>query len=110
VDVSGQDYAAQWEAQHELTERRKRDKSLKAQILNRLIPDNIEFNYYTMLSRTSSLMIRQNSILMTKLMKPEMLVDIQLNHYGLFDFDKSEKLISIGRQKTLQAIRKFQPE
>jgi len=110
VDVSGRDYAAQWEAQHELTERRKRDKSLKAQILNRLIPDNIEFNYYTMLSRTSSLMIRQNSILMRQLMKPEILVDIPMSRYGLFDFDKSEKLIAIGRQKTLQAIRKFQLE
>ena len=110
VDVSGHDYAAQWETQHELAERRKRDKSLKAQILNRLIPDNIEFNYYTMLSRTSSLMIRQNSILMAQLMKPEILVDIQMNRYGGFDFDKSEKLIAIGRQKTLQAIQKYQSE
>jgi NTE family protein len=108
VDVSGHDYAAQWETQHELTERRKRDKSLKAQILNRLIPDNIEFNYYTVLSRTSSMMIRQNSILMAQLMKPEILVDIQMNRYGGFDFDKSEKLIAIGRQKTLKAIQQYQ--
>jgi NTE family protein len=63
-----------------------------------------------MLSRTSSLMIRQNSILMTRLMKPEILVDIQMNRYGSFDFDKSEKLIAIGRQKTLQAIQKYQSE
>ena len=108
VDVSGHDYAAQWETQHELTERRKRDKSLKAQILNRLIPDNIEFNHYTMLSRTSSLMIRQNSILMTQLMKPEILVDIQMNRYGGFDFDKSEKIIAIGRQKAATAINKYE--
>jgi NTE family protein len=26
--------------------------------------------------------------------------------YGGFDFDKSEKLIAIGRQKTLQALNK----
>jgi NTE family protein len=108
VDVSGHDYAAQWETQHELTERRKRDKSLKAQILNRLIPDNIEFNHYTMLSRSSSLMIRQNSILMTQLMKPEILVDIQMNRYGGFDFDKSEKIIAIGRQKAATAISKYE--
>ena len=108
VDVSGHDYAAQWETQHELTERRKRDKSLKAQILNRLIPDNIEFNHYTMLSRSSSLMIRQNSILMTQLMKPEILVDIQMNRYGGFDFDKSEKIIAIGRQKAATAINKYE--
>ena len=104
VDVSGHDYKSQWDEMHRLTEWQKNDNSLKAKILDKLIPDNIEFNYYTVLSRASSLMIRQNSILMAKLMKPEMLIDIQMNRYGTFDFDKSEKLIAIGRQKTAQAI------
>ena len=104
VDVSGHDYKSQWDEMHRLSEWQKNDKSLKAKILDKLIPDNIEFNYYTVLSRASSLMIRQNSILMAKLMKPEMLIDIQMNRYGTFDFDKSEKLIAIGRQKTAQAI------
>ncbi len=104
VDVSGHDYKSQWDEMHRLTEWQKNDNSLKAKILDKLIPDNIEFNYYTVLSRTSSLMIRQNSILMAKLMKPEMLIDIQMNRYGTFDFDKSEKLVAIGRQKTAQAI------
>ena len=104
VDVSGHDYKSQWDEMHRLSEWQKNDNSLKAKILDKLIPDNIEFNYYTVLSRTSSLMIRQNSILMAKLMKPEMLIDIQMNRYGTFDFDKSEKLVTIGRQKTAQAI------
>ena len=104
VDVSGHDYKTQWVIQHELAEKRKRSKSLSQQILNKLIPDNLEFNYYTMLSRVSSLMIRQNSILMAQLMKPDVLVDIQMSRYGGFDYDKSEKLIAIGRQKTLQAF------
>ena len=92
--------------QHELAEKRKRSTSLSQQILNKLIPDNLEFNYYTMLSRVSSILIRQNSILMAQLMKPDILVDIQMARYGGFDFDKSEKLIAIGRQKTLQALNK----
>lgn len=104
VDVSGHDYKSQWDEMHRLSEWQKNDNSLKAKILDKLIPDNIEFNYYTVLSRTSSLMIRQNSILMAKLMKPEMLIDIQMNRYGTFDFDKSEELVAIGRQKTAQAI------
>ena len=104
VDVSGHDYKSQWDEMHRLSEWQKNDNSLKAKILDKLIPDNIEFNYYTVLTRTSSLMIRQNSILMAKLMKPEMLIDIQMNRYGTFDFDKSEKLVAIGRQKTAQAI------
>ena len=66
------------------------------------------FNYYTMLSRTSAIMIRQNSILMTKLTKPDMLVDIQMSRYGSFDFDKSEKLIAIGRLKTSISITKYE--
>lgn len=110
IDVSGHDYEAQWEEQQRLITRQKQDKSLKAQILDKLIPDHIEFNYYTMLSRTSSLMIRQNSILMTKLMKPDILVDIQMSRYGGFDYDKSEKIIAVGRQKTEQAIGKYETQ
>ena len=108
VDVSGQDYKAQWELKEELTERRKHDKSLKAQILDKLIPDNIDFNYLTVLSRTSSLMIRQNSILMAQLMQPDMLIDIQMSRYGSFDYDKSEKIIALGRLKTALAISKYE--
>ena len=108
ADVSGHDYKSQWEEMHRLTEWQKKDKSLKAKILDKLIPDNLEFNYYTVLSRTSSLMIRQNSILMTKLMNPDMLIDIQMSRYGGFDYDKSEKIIAIGRQKTSLAITKFE--
>ena len=108
VDVSGHDYKSQWEETHRLSKIQKNDTSLKSKILDKLIPENIEFNYYTVLSRASSLMIRQNSILMTKLMKPDMIVDIQMNRYGTFDFDKSEKLIAIGRQKTLLAINKYE--
>ena len=107
VDVSGHDYKKQSEIHQELAEKRKRSTSLSQQILNKLIPDNLEFNYYTMLSRVSSLMIRQNSILMAQLMKPDVLVDIQMSRYGGFDYDKSEKLIAIGRQKTLQTLSKL---
>ena len=107
VDVSGQDYKAQENMKHEISERRKSSKSLATQILNKLIPDNIDFNYYTMLTRTSSLMIRQNAKLMAQLMNPDILVDIQMSRYGSFDYDKSERLIAIGRQKTQKAVSKF---
>lgn len=104
IDVSGRNYEEQWDRMHSLTQRQKRDKSLKTMLLDMLIPDNIEFNYFSVLARTSSLMIRQNSLLMEKLMKPDLIVDIQIGNYGTFDFDKSEKLITIGRQKTAKAI------
>ena len=107
VDVSGYDYKAKENMKHEISERRNRGKSMAAQILDKLIPDNIDFNHYTVLSRTSSLMIRQNAKLMAQLMMPDVLVDIQISRYGSFDYDKSEKLIAIGRQKTLKAINNF---
>ena len=106
VDVSGHDYKAQWEKQQRQTEIQKHDKSLKAKLLDMITPDNIEFNYYTLLSRTSSIMIRQNSILMAQLTKPDILIDIQMSRYGGFDYDKSERLIAIGRNKTKEAICK----
>ena len=107
VDVSGHDYEKQWKIQHEMAEKRKQSKSLSKQILNKLTPDNLDFNYYTILTRVSSLMIRQNSILMAQLMKPDILVDIKMSRYGIFDFDKSEKLVAIGRRKTQQALSKY---
>ena len=107
VDVSGHDYKAQWDELQRLTAIQKHDKSLKSKILDMLIPDNIEINYYTVLSRARSLMIRQYSILMAKLTNPDILIDIQMSRYGTFDFDKSEKLIVIGRQNTSQAIDKY---
>ena len=105
-DVSGQDYKKQSSLQQMAREKRKADRSLGGIILNKLIPDNIEFNYITLLSRTSSLMIRQNSKLMAQLVKPDVLIDIQMDKYGSFDYDKSEKLIEIGRSKTRQAMKK----
>ena len=104
VDVSGHDYKAQWEKMNKLAERQKHDKSLKAKLLDMIIPDNIEFNYYTLLSRTSSIMIRQNSLLMAQLTKPDILIDIQMSRYGSFDYDKSERLITIGRNKARKAL------
>jgi NTE family protein len=37
-------------------------------------------------------------------LKPDVLVDIQMTRYGGFDYDKSEKLIAIGRRKTRQTL------
>ncbi len=107
VDVSGHDYQGQNALQHFIEMRRKSDKSLKNQILSKLIPDDLDFNYYTLLSRTSSIMIRQNSKLMAKLTQPDMLIDIQLKRYGGFDYDKSEKLIAIGHSYAQKAIEKY---
>ena len=104
VDVSGHDYKAQWEKHQRQAEIQKHDKSLKAKLLDMITPDNIDFNYYTLLSRTSSIMIRQNSLLMAQLTKPDLLIDIQMSRYGSFDYDKSEQLITVGHNKARKAL------
>lgn len=83
IDVSGHDYKAQWEEHQNL-------------------------NYYTVLSRSSSLMIHQNSLLMAKIMKPDIFVGVQMGQYGIFDYDKSEEIIAIGRLKTALAISQYE--
>ncbi len=107
VDVSGHDYQGQNALQQFLEQRRNNDKSLSHQLLKKIIPDNLDFNYYTLLSRTSSIMIRQNAKLMAKLTQPDMLIDIQLKRYGGFDYDKSEKLIGLGHTYAQKAIEKY---
>ena len=108
VDVSGQDYRAQWDEMHRLTEWQKSGESLKAKLFDYFIPDNIELNYFTLLSRSSSLMIRRNSLLMARLMKPDMLMDVRMNRYGMFDFDESEKIIALGQKEAAQTIAGYE--
>ena len=107
VDVSGHDFQGQSQLQRFIKQRRLKDKSLSQLIINKLIPDMPDFNYYTLLTRSSSIMIRQNSKLMAQVTKPDMLIDIQLKRYGTFDYDKSEKLIALGHHYAQKAINKF---
>ena len=107
VDVSGYDYAGQNQLQQELEHKRQQRRSFSRIIIDKLTPENLDFNYFTLLSRASSIMIRQNSRLMTELVHPDVLVDIQLNRIGSFDYDKSERIINIGRTKARQALAKY---
>lgn len=104
VDVSGQDYETRNELQHALEAKRKARRSFSQIIIDKLTPDTPDFNYFSLLSRSSSIMIRQNSLLMAQLMKPDILVDIQLCNIGSFDYNKSERIITIGRSKTRRAL------
>ena len=45
--------------------------------------------------------------MMAQIAHPDILVDIQMSRYGGFDYDKSEKLINIGRQKTKHVLNKY---
>ena len=108
VDVNVHDFKSQWEEMHKSPEPKKNDTSLKTKILDMITPDDINLNYYTVLSRASRMMIHQNSILMAELMKPDILVDIQMDKYGVFDFYKSEKIVALGQKKMSRAINRYE--
>ncbi len=102
IDVSGYDYDGQQRTQRALAARRKRSRNP----LKRMIPDGRKINYISLLTRASSLMIRQNSKLMVELMQPDILVDIQMSRYSGTDYDKSVQIIEIGRKRTRQTLER----
>ena len=104
VDVSGHDYEAENVVQQQAEARRMQRRSLSQLIIDKLKPDNLDFNYFTLLSRSSSIMIRQNARLMAELTHPDLLVDIEMKNIDSFDFNKSERIIEIGRTHARKAL------
>jgi NTE family protein len=45
---------------------------------------------------------------MAELMKPDILVDIQMDKYGVFDFYKSEKIVALGKRNMSRAINEYE--
>lgn len=93
VDVSGHDYWGQQQTQKRINRRRPK-----------IFPKRNNVNYLSLLVRASSLMIRQNSLLMETICPPDILIDIQMNRYDGMDYDKSERLVEIGRRMTAKTL------
>ena len=103
VNVSGHDYRGQVELRKMIREQQN-EKSRFMSLINKFLPDDAGMNYYTLLNRSTSIMINHNAQLQLKLTPPHILVDIPMNRYDTFDFDKMERLAAIGRTKTHRAI------
>ena len=106
VNVSGHDYRGQLELRKIIREQQS-EKSRFMALVNKFLPDDNGMNYYTLLNRSTSIMINRNAQLQLKLTPPDVLVDIPMNRYDTFDFDKMERLAAIGRTKTKKALDKF---
>jgi NTE family protein len=106
VNVSGHDYRGQVEMRRIIKEQQN-ERSKVISLLSKLIPQDPELNYYTLLNRSISIMINKNAQQSLKLTPPDILVDIPMNRYNTFDFDKVERLSAIGRNKTKRAVEKF---
>ena len=109
VNVSGHDYLGQTRIK-KAAEKHELENSRALRLLKRIMPDDMhpEFNMYTLLNRTASIMIHQNAQLSIRLTPPDILVDISMKRYGGFDYDKSERLVNIGRRRMKESIDRYE--
>lgn len=106
VNVSGHDYRGQMALRKEFKEQQS-EHSRVMSLLNKILPDESELSYFTLLNRSISIMINKNTQLAAKLTPPDILVDIHMNRYDTFDFDKYERLAAIGRNRMRKALDAF---
>ena len=64
--------------------------------------------YASLLSRMTDMMIQNNTVLMNKLVHPDILAEMPMNQYGTFDFDKAEEIIELGRKLMHDAINRYE--
>ena len=67
---------------------------------------NASLNYYKVLIASSQIMQQHITQLMCQLHKPDMLVELPADSYGMFEFYRSEELIEAGRAATRAALER----
>ena len=76
-------------------------------LLERLRPDDLSFNYITLIDRAMSIAIKQNAALALQLYKPDIVADIELADFDSFDYDKARQIINLGKQSMQQALKTY---
>ncbi len=103
---------------YEITEEKKfaKDKrfskyvNLLSHKFNSLVPksEKDKLGYFNIMNRTTSLMVHQISQMAIETGKPDFLVNIPHESFGVFDFYKTEEIIQIGVEKTAMALDAFE--
>ena len=83
---------------------------MPAVIMNRIIKhfDGVNVNYVTLLMRTIAIMLEQNTRQQILISRPDLVVQVPMKRYGVFDFDKAAAILQIGKHKTSRALRRFE--
>lgn len=105
VNVSGHN-RADWDMlRRSLAQRRTHPlwKNIRSALPARIFDDN----YYSLLIRTFCLMIQQNAALSLRLTPPDILVNIPMNRFGGFDYDRAEQIARAGRVQMREALRTY---
>lgn len=104
VNVSGSYWGAEPKLKQLVEARRKRSRSLPMNILASLLPEGLDVNYISLVQRMCSLMIQQNAAQSVQLYKPDVLIDIPMNRFGSFEYDRVDKISALGRTKMRKAL------
>ena len=62
----------------------------------------------TILDKVSDVMIQQNCELMKQLCPPDISIDVAMNQFGSFDYDRADEIIRFGFDKMAAAIEAFE--
>lgn len=77
---------------------------------NSLIPktEKDKLGYFNIVNKTTSLMVHQISRMAIENGKPDVLVNIPQEAFGVFDFYKTEEIIQLGVERTALALDAFE--
>lgn len=109
INVSTHDYQGELLMQ-QFVERKLLSKSMPAAVMNRIMKhfEGININYVTLLMRTIAIMLEQNTRQQILISRPDLVVQVPMKRYGVFDFDKAAAILQIGNHKTSRALKRFE--
>ena len=109
INVSTHDYQGELLMQ-QFVERKLLSKSMPAAVMNRIMKhfEGININYVTLLMCTIAIMLEQNTRQQILISRPDLVVQVPMKRYGVFDFDKAAAILQIGKHKTSRALRRFE--
>ena len=109
INVSTHDYQGELLMQ-QFVERKLLSKSMPAAVMNRIMKhfEGFNINYVTLLMRTIAIMLEQNTRQQILISRPDLVVQVPMKRYGVFDFDKAAAILQIGNHKTSRALRRFE--
>ena len=109
INVSTHDYQGELLMQ-QFVERKLLSKSMPTAVMNRIMKhfEGININYVTLLMRTIAIMLEQNTRQQILISRPDLVVQVPMKRYGVFDFDKAAAILQIGKHKTSRALRRFE--
>ena len=109
INVSTHDYQGELLMQ-QFVERKLLSKSMPAAVMNLIMKhfEGININYVTLLMRTIAIMLEKNTRQQILISRPDLVVQVPMKRYGVFDFDKAAAILQIGEHKTSRALRRFE--